>query len=70
MVSRVCILATDIVPSDVNFWQSEKLVAIWTGLYHFFESKVHPGIAANQVAIEGFSIFELDQHGMALCGIE
>lgn len=70
MVSRVYIVATDIVPSDVNFWQSEELVAIWASLYHFFESKVHPGIAANQVAVEGFSIFELDQHRMALGGIE
>lgn len=70
MAFRVYALAADIVPSNVNFWQSEELVAIWTSLHHFFESKIHPGIAADQVAIERFSIFELDQHGMALSGIE
>lgn len=45
-----------------------KLVPVGGGLHDFLEGDVHVGVACNQMAVEGFAGFELDEHGFALGG--
>ena len=59
-----------IISSDVDFGQSEKLVAFGTGLDDLFQCEVHPGVAVHEMAIERFAIFELYKHGMSLSSIQ
>jgi len=37
-----------------------------TGLYNLLQSQVHPSVAIDQVPVEGFSVFELYEHRVAL----
>lgn len=60
----------DVVSAHVAFWQSEELVAFGTRLHDFFEGEVHVGVALDEVAVEGFAVLELDEHGVALRGGE
>lgn len=55
-----------IVSSDIDFGQSEKLIAVWTGLDDLLQGQVHPGIAVDQVSIQRLAILEFDQHRLAL----
>ncbi len=41
-----------------------------TCLDNLFQRQVHPRIAVDKVAVEGLSVLELDQHGVALGCIE
>ena len=41
-----------------------------TGLDDLPESQIHPGIAHDQMAVEGFAILQLDEHRVALGGRE
>ena len=61
---------THVVSEHVAFWQSEELVAFGTRLHDFFEGEVHVGVALDEVAVEGFAVLELDEHGVALGGCE
>lgn len=61
---------THVVSAHVAFWQSEELVAFGTRLHDFFEGEVHVGVALDEVAVEGFAVLELDEHGVALRGGE
>jgi hypothetical protein len=61
---------THVVSVHVAFWQSEELVAFGTRLHDFFEGEVHVGVALDEVAVEGFAVLELDEHGVALRGGE
>lgn len=65
----VCFFAY-VVPSHVAFWQAVEFVAVGRGLDDFFEGDVHVGVAVDEVAVEGFAGFELDEHGFALGGGE
>ena len=61
---------TDVVSPHIDLGQSEEFIAIGTCLHHLFEGQIHPGVAVDQMTIQRFSILELDQHRMALGGIE
>jgi hypothetical protein len=61
---------TYVVSAHVAFRQSEELVTVGTCLHNFFEGEIHVCVALDQVAVEGFAILELDQHGVALGGSE
>ena len=61
---------TYVVSAHVAFRQSEELVAVGTCLNDFFEGEVHVCVALDQVAVEGFAVLELDEHGVALGGCE
>jgi len=39
-------------------------------LHDFFEREVHVRVAVYQVAVECFAVFELDEHGVPLGGVE
>lgn len=58
--------ATDIVPPDVYFGESEEPIALGASLHHFFQGEIHPRVAIYKMAIECLAILELDQHRMAL----
>lgn len=59
-----------IVPSDVNFRQAEELVPLGACLNHLAQSKIHPCIAADEMAVESFAILQFNKHRLALRGIE
>jgi hypothetical protein len=61
---------TYVVSAHVAFRQAEEFVAVGTCLHDFFEGEVHVCVALDQVAVEGFAVLELDQHGVALGGCE
>lgn len=61
---------TYVVAADVNFRQSEELVALGTGLYYFAQDQVHPVVAGDQMAVQSLAVLQLDQHRVALCGRE
>jgi hypothetical protein len=61
---------TYIVSAHVALRQPEELVAVGTCLHDFFEGEVHVCVALDQVAVESFSVLELDEHGVALGGCE
>lgn len=47
------------------------MITLGTRLYDFFQGDVHVGVAADEMAIESFAGFELDEHRVALgCGEE
>lgn len=60
----------DVVAAHIAFRKTEELVAFGAGLHDFFEGQVHVGVALHQVAVEGFAIFQLDEHGVPLGGGE
>lgn len=60
----------NIIPSDINFRQSEKGGPLWICLDYFFQGEVHPSVAIDQMAVERFAILELDQHRVALSRIQ
>jgi len=59
-----------IIASDIYLGEPVKLVSPWTGLYDLFQGKIHPCVAANEMAVQCFAILELDQHRVALGSIE
>ena len=61
---------TYVVSAHVAFRQAEEFVAVGTCLHDFFEGEVHVCVALDQVAVEGFAVLELDEHGVALGGCE
>jgi len=61
---------TYVVSTHVAFRQSEEFVAVWTCLHDLFEGEVHVCVALDEVAVEGFAVLELDEHGVALGGSE
>jgi hypothetical protein len=63
-------VTTYVVSAHVALWQPEELVAVGTCLHDFFEGEVHVCVALDEVAVEGFAVLELDQHGVALGGSE
>lgn len=60
----------DVISFDVDFWQTHEFISFRACLHDFFEGEVHPRIAHDQVSVERLSILQLDQHGVALSGIE
>lgn len=44
--------------------------AYWARLYDLLQGQVHPRVAVDQVSIEGLAVLQLDEHGVALGGIE
>lgn len=47
------------------------MITLGTRLHDFFQSDIHVGVAADEMAVESFAGFELDEHGVALgCGEE
>jgi hypothetical protein len=62
--------STHVVSAHIAFWQPEELVAFGTCLNDFFEGEVHVGVALDEVTVEGFAVFQLDEHGVALGGGE
>lgn len=40
------------------------------GLNDLLQRQVHPGVAHDQVAVEGLAVLELDEHGVALGRVE
>ena len=61
---------TYVVSAHVAFGQSEEFVAVGTCLHDFFEGEVNVCVALDQMAVEGFAVLELDEHGVALGGGE
>ena len=61
---------THVVTSHIDLRQSHELVAVRTRLYHFLQREVHPCVAVDEVAVERFAVFELDEHGVALGRVE
>jgi hypothetical protein len=62
---------TYIVPAHIDLRYAEEAVAVGTGLDDFFQDEIHPGVAADEMAVEGLAVFELDEHRVALrCGEE
>jgi hypothetical protein len=61
---------TYVVSAHITLRQSEEFVAVGTCLHDFFEGEVHVCVALHQVAVEGFAVLELDEHGVALGGCE
>ena len=59
-----------VIPPNINLRQTEKLVTVRTRLHDFFERQVHPCVAVDEVAVEGFAVLKLDEHGVALGGGE
>lgn len=59
---------THVIPPHVAFRQSVELVAVWGGLHDFLQGDVHVRVAGDEVAVEGFAGFELDEHRFALGG--
>ena len=41
-----------------------------TGLHDLAQRQVHPRVAQHQVAVEGLAVLELDEHGVALRGVQ
>lgn len=39
-------------------------------LDHLLEGEVHPRVALDEVSVEGLAVLELDEHGVALSGVE
>jgi hypothetical protein len=39
-------------------------------LYNFFQRKVHPGVALDEVAVERFAVLQLNKHRVTLGGIQ
>lgn len=65
------LFAAYIIPSDVTLGQAKEMITLGTRLYDFFQGDVHVGVAADEMAIESFAGFELDEHRVALgCGEE
>lgn len=63
--------AAYIIPSDITLGQAKEMITLGTRLYDFFQGDVHVGVAADEMAIESFAGFELDEHRVALgCGEE
>lgn len=44
--------------------------AYGAGLDDFLQCEVHPRIAINEVSVQSFAILELDQHRVALGGVQ
>ena len=61
---------THVISSHIDLGKSKELVAIWTGLHDFLQSKIHPGIAIDEMAVECFPILQFNQHWGALGSIE
>jgi len=59
-----------IVSAYVSLRQTVEAVSIRGRLHNLAEGKVHICITADEMAIEGFAVLELDEHGAALRGIE
>lgn len=57
---------TYVVAPNVNLREPPKLITFGAGLHDFLEGQVHPGVAIDQVAVESFTVFQFDQHWMAL----
>lgn len=65
------LFAAYIIPSDITLGQAKEMITLGTRLYDFFQGDVHVGVAADEMAIESFAGFELDEHRVALgCGEE
>jgi len=60
----------DCASSNVALFQFPEPVTIWIGLIHFPKRYVHEIVAVNKVSIEGFAIFQFDQHRFILRSIE
>ena len=37
---------------------------------NFFQGEIHVVVAADEVTVERFAVFELDEHGVPLRGVE
>jgi hypothetical protein len=68
--SQVWTIGTYVVSAHVALRQPEEFVAVGACLHDFFEGEVHVCVALDQVAVEGFAVLELDEHGVALGGCE
>mmetsp|Transcript_12908 Transcript_12908/g.22329 ORF Transcript_12908/g.22329 Transcript_12908/m.22329 type:complete len:180 (+) Transcript_12908:417-956(+) len=56
----------NIVASYVAFWNSPELVSVPRSANNFSQVDVHPTVAVDQSPIVCLSVFELNEHGMAL----
>jgi len=53
-------------PPDITLLQLPKPVSIRVGLVYLAKCDVHEVVAVDEVAVERFPVFELDQHGFVL----
>jgi hypothetical protein len=51
---------THVISPNITLGHPEEFIPVRGCLYDFFEREVHVGVAGDQVAIEGFAVFELD----------
>lgn len=56
----------DVHALDVHLGHAPEAVTILAGADHLAQIDVHPIVTAHQVAIVGFTILQLHQHGMIL----
>jgi hypothetical protein len=59
-----------VVAAHVDFRQAVEAVAVRVGLDDLAQDEVHPVVAADEMAVEGLAVLELDEHWLALGGGE